>query len=120
MRIVRDMKHKCTDTFHKAFYDISTTRKHSNHVLILMREFEKRMEKNSRYSLRAFARDLDLNLGHLSRVFRGERVPRRKTAVSICERLGLSQEDKVLFMESVIARQEKEVLAVSVNEIPVS
>ena len=42
-----------------------------NHFL--KNEFELRKSKNSRYSLRAFARDLDLEPSYLSKILRGER-----------------------------------------------
>lgn len=44
----------------------------------LQEEFSRRLKKNSRYSLRSFARDLNLNPGYLSRLISAERRPSAK------------------------------------------
>ncbi len=62
-------------------------------------EFERRVRKNSRYSLRAFARSLDLNAAELSQVFRGSRRLSWKSAVRVSKAMGLTPaESKHLLM----------------------
>lgn len=54
---------------------------------ILMDEFKKRARKNPSYSLRAFARDLEISSAHLSQVFRGKEGLSPQKAEQIAEKL---------------------------------
>lgn len=56
----------------------------------LQEEFERRVRKNSRYSLRAFARSLNVNAAELSQVFRGSRRLSWKSAVTVSKAMGLT------------------------------
>lgn len=67
----------------------------------LKREMERRCTKNARYSLRAFARDLELSPSHLSGVFTGRYGLSRQSATKIATRIGLNRSEKELFVESV-------------------
>lgn len=56
----------------------------------LHEEFERRVRKNNRYSLRAFARSLNVNAAELSQVFRGSRRLSWKSAVTVSKAMGLT------------------------------
>lgn len=53
----------------------------------------KRQEKNSKYSLRAFARDLGISPGRVSEILHGRRLPGRDLVLRIAEALKLSETD---------------------------
>ena len=54
---------------------------------ILISTYEKRVAKNPSYSLRAFARDLQVSPAHLSQVVRGKEGFSRKSAKKIAEKI---------------------------------
>jgi len=54
----------------------------------LRRELERRQASNPRYSLRSFARDLDLTPGFLSSILSGRKVLSAEKAFSVAKRLG--------------------------------
>ena len=59
--------------------------------------FESRRKRNTRYSLRAFARDLNISVSKVSEVFSGKYAPGAKTVEKICEALSLSKEEAERF-----------------------
>jgi uncharacterized protein (TIGR02147 family) len=59
----------------------------------LTRNFADRRERNSRYSLRAFAKSLGMEASSLSQIMNGKRPVSKKTMLSICERLDTSLSD---------------------------
>lgn len=76
----------------------------SDYRELLRGEFERRREKNPRYSLRAFARDLKLGPEWLSRIFSGQDGLSRARAQDLCGRLGFDTETTRLFCDMVEAR----------------
>lgn len=56
----------------------------------LNQAFMSRRQRNEMYSLRAFARSVNIDPGHLSRLMRGERPISKKMATKIIEELGLT------------------------------
>ncbi len=60
---------------------------------LLARELEARMSKNSHYSLRAFARDLQIDASHLSAILKGKRGldPSRTAELAHALKLNLSE-----------------------------
>lgn len=74
---------------------------------ILFQQFEKKKIRNARYSLRAFARDLDVPVSRLSDVFSGKKNPSLPMANHLAEKLGLSLLQKELFVASVEVAKEK-------------
>lgn len=54
----------------------------------------KRREKNSKYSLRAFARDLGISPGRVSEMLHGRRLPGRDLMIRIAEALDMSEAEK--------------------------
>lgn len=65
---------------------------------ILDRAFDVRVKKNPGYSLRAFARDLEMPVSKLSEVLRGRRGISRKAGLRIAEIIHLSKEETEYFV----------------------
>ena len=59
-----------------------------------------RQRQNPHYSLRAFARDLEIHPSTLSQVIHGKRALPLKLAKNVATRLALGSKEKTLFMES--------------------
>jgi uncharacterized protein (TIGR02147 family) len=60
-----------------------------------------KQRQNPHYSLRAFARDMDVHPATLSQVFKGNRPLPLKNASRVVARLNLSPKEKTLFLESL-------------------
>jgi uncharacterized protein (TIGR02147 family) len=66
-----------------------------------------KQKANPSYSLRAFARDLDIDASSLSKILKGTRVLTRKDSISIVSKLNLSPEERTLFLESMYSTRNK-------------
>jgi len=74
---------------------------------VIRDELAKRLEKNPRYSLRAFSRALAIDPGMLSRVLNGERIPSLTYSKKLLPHLDLAPAAAKKFLESV-AKANKE------------
>lgn len=61
--------------------------------LWLQRQFTERCKKNSRYSLRAFAKFLSIDHSSLSQILSGKRPISKKSVQTICEKLSANPQD---------------------------
>ncbi len=75
---------------------------------ILKREFEQRRLRNSSYSLRAFARDLQVSITALSEVMAGKRDLSRKNLGRMIEALHLSPVECEMLLDRKIERTPQE------------
>ena len=75
--------------------------KEANYRDILRMEYESRKLRNSAYSMRAFARSIELSSGALSEILKGKRNLSPKKAIIIAEKLKCDQNEKNHFLESV-------------------
>lgn len=73
------------------------------YVSLLEKYFELRKRRNPRYSLRKYAKDLELTPMHLSYILRGQRGLSRKKAEVIAKVLRLSYADRKKFLQIVSA-----------------
>jgi uncharacterized protein (TIGR02147 family) len=89
------------------FQSSEEERSRSIHQKILSDDLEKRCAKNPSYSLRAFARDLNLSPSHLSGVLAGRYGLSREGATEIAGRLGLSNHETEVFIQSVESRHAR-------------
>ena len=64
---------------------------------LLASEYEERCRRNSHYSLRAFARDLNLGAPRLSDVLNYKSGLSKEASAKIAERLGYNEEEKSFF-----------------------
>ena len=79
------------------------------HIEILKREFQKRVSKNNRFSLRAFSKIIDVHPSALSRVFNGKAELTSSGGVEIARRLKLSTDESRRFVSGILkARNERE------------
>lgn len=76
--------------------------KQSSHIELLRREFDKRISKNSRYSLRAFAFFLEVHPSALSRILSGKQELSIRSCSAIFSKIELSEDERRSFIESVI------------------
>lgn len=67
----------------------------------LLDELRRRERTNPAYSLRAFARDLNVSASRLSEVFSGKCGISRKRALDFSKKLQLSAEDEAIFLDMV-------------------
>jgi uncharacterized protein (TIGR02147 family) len=79
----------------------------SAYIKYIRKELSNRIEKNSRYSLRAFAAALKVNVGTLSQVLAGKRELTFKMAQEIMPKLSLTPMEESRFMESLIKATKK-------------
>ncbi len=64
-----------------------------------------RQRENPQYSLRAYARDLDVHPGTLAKVIKGDRPLPIKFSQNVVNKLKLGPRDRTLFMESLLRRK---------------
>lgn len=68
-------------------------------------ELSRRTQKNSRYSLRAFARAMDIDVGLLSKVMSSKRRLSLGTAYQLVDKINMEPGERRMFLQSVIAEQ---------------
>jgi len=73
----------------------------------LKEHLDKRQRQNPHYSLRAFARDLDVHPSTLSAVLKGSRSLPYKDSKRVAKKLALSPMEETLFMESLLQVKTK-------------
>ena len=78
-----------------------------NYRNFLISELETRKRRNPSYSLRAFARDLEVPASRLSEVINGKVGLSEERAVKIAERLGFSASDRELFVNLVLSEHSR-------------
>jgi transcriptional regulator with XRE-family HTH domain len=72
----------------------------------LKSELDKRKRSNPRYSIRAFARAINLDNGYLSKLLSGKVMLSLDLADQITKRLQLSKEERAEFIVSAIEEQK--------------
>lgn len=65
--------------------------------LWLQKQFADRCKKNPRYSLRAFAKNLDIDASSLSQILSGKRKLSKKAIQNICDKLSTSPKELQMF-----------------------
>lgn len=83
----------------------------------LVQELSRRRDRNSRYSLRAFAANLDVDPGALSRLLAGKQALGVRAASRITERLELSPLERKRFLESTL--DDRIPTPADVSDVPV-
>lgn len=77
----------------------------SYYQLKLKDSLSKKQRDNPHYSMRAFARDLEIHPGTLAKVLKGDRTLPFKNAEAVIQKLKLSQSERTLFMESLLRKK---------------
>lgn len=75
---------------------------------VLRAELDKRVRRNPRYSLRAFARDVKVSPSRLSEVLSGGHAPSRSSVRTICRELGYSRERSEYLCDVVEAEHARD------------
>lgn len=89
---------------------MNTTNIKTYHVHILKREFQQRQRINPSFSLRAYARFLELDASALSAIFKSKRFLPKKYAEQVLEKLDLDILEKNQFLESVLSKNKKTII----------
>lgn len=79
--------------------------KSRSHTQFLSDELARRKARNPRYSLRAFAKHLDLDPSAFSRILKSKQVPTLQKCVEIVQKLQLSKVDAHHFLLSAVEQQ---------------
>ncbi len=100
---------------------MNTTYDHQSISEFLGAEFSKRKQRNETYSLRAFARDLELSPSRLSEILSGKHGLSEKTADTIAEKLKLNPRDRqfwrdLILSESARNKKVRELATARVND----
>jgi plasmid maintenance system antidote protein VapI len=74
---------------------------HNYHIYKMKEALSLKQRLNPHYSLRAFARDLEVHPATLSQVFKGNRPLPSKNAKRVVTSLNLSPKEKTLFLENL-------------------
>lgn len=74
---------------------------------LLLDELRRRQARNVRYSLRAFARALDMDPSTLSKILRGKRALSMRKAFDLAMRLQLPTDAANAFMGSVMQESQR-------------
>lgn len=69
--------------------------------LWLQTEYADRLRRNSRYSLRAFGRALDMDASSISQILAGKRRVSNKLIERVCDKLGLSPELRIHLLTGI-------------------
>jgi uncharacterized protein (TIGR02147 family) len=72
--------------------------------LILKDEFAIRCKEAARYSMRSFAKDINLSPSRLSEIFSGQHGLSRASAIKVAKGLGYSEEEQTYFCDLVESR----------------
>lgn len=80
---------------------------HGDHLDFLKNSFSERCQKNPRYSLRAFARDLGISPPRLSHILNGKKGLSLESALKIAKSLSLTDEETKFFCTSVEAKHSR-------------
>ncbi len=76
------------------------------HIQVLEKELNSRQSRNDKFSMRAFAKLLDVPAPIVSEILRGKRKLLPKYAERICAALSFSEEKSALFMNSTLQHRE--------------
>ena len=72
------------------------------HIQILTEEFAKRSERNNRYSMRAFAKHLEMHPSALSRILAGKQKMSSSAAIVVAKKLSLDRDKSRQFLQSIL------------------
>ena len=77
------------------------------HIEVLKKDFENRLKKNSRFSLRSYASKLEMHPSALSRILAGKQELSPQFGVAIAEKLNLSKDQTRRFLHSIIESRKQ-------------
>lgn len=90
-----------------------------NFRLWLQRQFTERCKRNPRYSLRAFAKTLNMDASSLSQILGGKRAVSKKTIQTLCEKLSATPQDLKNFGLLKVEAKDEDFMQVSLDTFSV-
>jgi len=93
---------------------------YQDYRIFLRDELENRMRGNSRYSMRAFARDLQIAPQIMSQVLKGKKGISSSKAAQLSEKLGLSPKEAIYFGDLVTLAHARSESARKIAELRIS
>lgn len=84
---------------------IKSVYQYTDYRVLMLDDFTNRSTANSKYSLRAYARDLNLSAGYLSSILRGKKHFKQVNCRPIFLKLGLSSQEELLYLENLVTYQ---------------
>ena len=88
---------------------------HDYYLQILSEEFNRRRQGRPVYSLRAFAKSLEIDAGTISRVLNSRQIPSYGLSTRIVQKLKLTAEQEGEFFKSVSAASERKANGSTIN-----
>ena len=77
------------------------------HIERIKAAFDDRRQRNPSYSLRSFARDLELSPSALSALLNGKKGISKQKALIVSQKIGLSRSEGMVFLLSVVSHHGK-------------
>ena len=77
------------------------------HIEVLKKDFENRLKKNTRFSLRSYASKLEMHPSALSRILAGKQDLSPQFGIIIAEKLNLSKEETRRFLHSIVETRKQ-------------
>jgi len=77
------------------------------YLKVIKEDLSQKQKNNPHYSLRAYARDLDVHPSTLSQIIKGARPLPLKDSKKVIQKLGLSPKEQTLFLESLFQTKTK-------------
>jgi uncharacterized protein (TIGR02147 family) len=99
-----------------AFCVISMPMEQTYYVTKLKERLSEKQRTKPQYSLRAFARDIDVHASTLSQVLKGKRALPFKSAHTVAGNLSLSPKERTLFLESIF-RAKTNIDEIKISEL---
>lgn len=96
-------------------YSFPVDGEHDYYIQILSEEFDRRRQARPVYSLRAFAKSLEIDAGTISRVLNSRQVPSYGLSTRIVQKLKLTAEQEGEFFKSVSTASERKANASTIN-----
>jgi len=89
-----------------------TPEKKPHHIDLLREDFNRRRNRNPRFSLRAYSRYLGVDPSSMSRILNEKEEISLATCITVLKRLGLDDERKKCFVESVLEDRRAKMLEI--------
>jgi transcriptional regulator with XRE-family HTH domain len=78
-----------------------------NYKDLIEQKYTEKINKNPRYSLRSFAKQLEIDPGALSQILSGKRIPSYKMMQKFVSKLSLTDKQRKIFEHTVAQAHKK-------------
>lgn len=84
---------------------IKSVFQYTDYRVLVLDDFTLRSTRNQKYSLRAYARDLELSPGYLSSILRGKKHFKHVNCRDVFSRLGFNSSEELQYLENLVVYQ---------------